>query len=128
MDSHDTSYETASCRAATPRTRFGPVPTLLLLAPVISELLYGAIRLSTSFILIPEILTWGCSALLIREYVRRWRKDWRSMLLLGVAVALAEEWVMQQTSISPLVSVGQRAYGRAWGVNWVYFLWAGVGH
>ncbi len=101
-----------------------PIVALLLLAPVISELLYGAIRISTIFVLIPEILTWGCGALLIREWVRRWNKGWPSMLCLGLALAVAEEWVIQQTSIAPLVGLAKLAYGRVWGVNWVYFLWA----
>jgi len=104
--------------------RRGPIVTLLLLAPIISELLYGAIRVSTLFVLIPEILTWGCGALLIRETVRRWKKGWKTMLLLGIAIAVAEEWVIQQTSIAPLVGLAANAYGRVWGVNWVYFLWA----
>jgi hypothetical protein len=117
------SQPTRSAEAHSSRwQRLGPVVTLLLLAPIVSELLYGAMRVSVIFILIPEILVWGCGALLIRESVRRWRKGWRSMLLLGVALAVAEEWVIQQTSIAPFVAV--HAYGRVWGVNWVYFLWA----
>ena len=104
--------------------RSGPILALLLLAPLISEVLYGATRVSVIFVLIPEILTWGCGALLIRECVRRWRKGWQSMLLLGIALAVAEEWVIQQTSIAPLVGLALHPYGRLWGVNWVYFLWA----
>ena len=104
------------------RRRIGPVFTVLLLAPIISEVLYGGTRLSTIFVLIPEILTWGCGALLIRECVRAWGKGWVSMLSLGVALAVAEEWIIQQTSIAPFVA--GPAYGRVWGVNWVYFLWA----
>jgi hypothetical protein len=104
--------------------RIGPIVSLLLLAPFISELLYGAVRISTIFVLIPEVLTWGCGALLVRECVRRWRKAWQSMLMMGLALGIAEEWVIQQTSISPLVALGQHAYGRVGGVNWVYFLWA----
>lgn len=104
--------------------RRGPIIALLLLSPIISELLYGSIRVSTLFVLIPEILTWGCGALLIRETVRRWKKGWTSMLLLGIAIAVAEEWVIQQTSIAPLVGLAAHAYGRVWGVNWAYFLWA----
>lgn len=45
-------------------------------------------------------------------------------LLLGLALAVAEEWIIQQTSIAPLVGLAQHAYGRIWGVNWPYFLWA----
>jgi hypothetical protein len=55
--------------------RIGPISALLLLAPVIAEALYGAIRVSTIFILIPEIMTWGCGALLIRECVRKSDRD-----------------------------------------------------
>jgi len=104
--------------------RTGPIVALLLLSPVISEVLYGATRISVIFVLVPEILTWGCGALLIRECVRRWNKGWPSMLLLGLSLAVAEEWVIQQTSIAPMVGLAQHAYGRVWGVNWVYFLWA----
>lgn len=104
--------------------RRGPILALLLLAPIISEVLYGATRLSVIFVVIPQIMTWGCGALLIRETVRRWKKGWPSMLLLGIALAVAEEWVIQQTSIAPLVGLAKNAYGRVWGVNWVYFLWA----
>ena len=102
----------------------GPIVSLLLLAPLISEVIYGATRLSTIFVLVPEILTWGCAALLIREFVRRWNKGWPSMLLLGLALAVAEEWIIQQTSIAPLIGLAKTAYGRVWGVNLVYFLWA----
>ena len=104
--------------------RIGPVVSLLLLAPVISEVLYGGTRVSAILVLIPEIMTWGCGALLIRYWARRWHKGWLSMLLLGLALAVAEECIIQQTSVAPLVGSAQRAYGRAFGVNWVYLLWA----
>lgn len=118
------SQSAGPANAVSRSRRPGPVLALLLLAPVISELLYGAVRVSTIFIVIPEIMTWGCSALLIRECVRRWGKGWQSMLLMGLALAVAEEWIIQQTSISPLVGVGEHGYGRVWGVNCVYLLWA----
>jgi hypothetical protein len=48
-----------------------------------------------------------------------------SVLLLGLALAVAEECVIQQTSLAPLVGARpDHIYGRAIGVNWVYFLWA----
>ncbi len=104
--------------------RAAPAVALLLLAPIVSEVLYGATRISFLFVLIPEIATWGCGALLIREAVRRGRRGWVSLLLLGVALAVAEECLIQQTSLAPLVGLAGHEYGRAWGVNTVYLLWA----
>ena len=105
--------------------RSAPVVGLLLLSPLIGEVLFGATRLSTIFVLIPQIGTWGCAALIIRDIVRRRRRGWPAILLLGMAVAVAEECLIQQTSLGPLVGADlQHPYGRALGVNWVYFLWA----
>lgn len=104
--------------------RRAPVIALLLLAPIVSEVLYGATRLSYIFVLIPEIGAWGCGALMIRYAARRWRLAWPGMLLLGLALAVAEECIIQQTSIAPLLGVAHSEYGRVWGVNWVYFIWA----
>ena len=70
-------------------------------------------RVSKIWVLLPQIMTWGCAALLIRECVRRLGKGWPSMLLLGLALAIAVEWVILQTSIAPLVGPGERGYGRA---------------
>ena len=105
-------------------TRYrGAIWTLLILAPVISEILSGSTRLSLLFVLIPEIMTWGCGALLCRELVRRWRAGAISLLLLGLALSVAEEFVIQQTSLYPLPFPGANAaYSRYLGVNWVYFL------
>jgi len=103
--------------------RIGPIVTLLLLSPVIGEVMSGATRLSYIVVLIPEIMVWGCGALLIREIVRRWGGGWTSLLLLGFGLAIAEEFIIQQTSIAPLPWLGDRpAYGRVLGVNWPYFL------
>jgi hypothetical protein len=103
--------------------RMGPIVTLLLLSPVIGEVMSGATRLSYIFVLVPEIMVWGCGALLIRELVRRWSGGWTSMLLMGFGLSIAEEFVIQQTSIAPLPWLGDRpAYGRVWGVNWPWFI------
>jgi hypothetical protein len=105
--------------------RSAPIVALLLLSPVIGEVLFGATRITTLFVLLPQIGTWGCAALLIRELVRRRRLGWPAVLLLGVALAVAEECLIQQTSFAPLVGADPtHPYGRALGVNWVYFLWA----
>jgi hypothetical protein len=104
------------------KQRISPIVTLLLLSPVIGEVMSGATRLSYIFVLVPEIMVWGCGALLIREVVRRWQGGWSSMLLLGLGLSIAEEFLIQQTSIAPLPWLGTApAYGRVWGVNWPYF-------
>jgi hypothetical protein len=102
--------------------RLAPIFTLIFLAPGIAEVSSGATRLSFIFVLIPEMMVWGCGALLIREFVRRWRAGWTSMCLLGFGLSIAEEFVIQQTSLAPLPWVASPAYGRIWGVNLIYFL------
>jgi hypothetical protein len=105
-----------------PRYR-GAIWTLVILSPVIAEILNGSTRLSTLFAFVPEVLTWGCGALLCRELVRRWNAGWVSLAALGLALAVAEEIVIQQTSLAPIPFAGANAaYGRWGGVNWVYFL------
>jgi hypothetical protein len=89
----------------------------LLLAPIVSEVLYGATRISVIFVLVPQVAIWGCGALLIREAVRRGRRGWVGLLLLGVALAVAEECIIQQTSLAPMVGLSGREYGRALGVR-----------
>jgi hypothetical protein len=104
-------------------SRAAAVATLLLLSPIIGEVLSGATRLSFIFALVPEIMVWGCGALLIRDLVRRWKAGFPGALLLGLGLAIAEELIIQQTSLAPLPWLGSTpAYGRALGVNWPYFL------
>jgi hypothetical protein len=106
-----------------PRSGLAPALTLMFLAPVVAEVLSGATRLSYIFVLIPEIFVWGGGALLIRELVRRWGGGWVSMFLMGLALSVAEETIIQQTSLAPLPWLGNHPiYGRVWGVNWVFFL------
>lgn len=99
-----------------------PAWTLAVLSPVIAELLGASTRLSTLFALIPEIMIWGCGAVLARELVRRRRLGWPSLLLLGLALSIAEEFLVQQTSLAPMPWIHAAPYGRAWGVSWLYFL------
>ncbi len=97
--------------------------TLVFLAPFIGEVLSGATRLSFIFAFIPEMMVWGCGALIIRETVRRWSAGWTSMLLLGLGLSIAEEFLIQQTSLAPLPwPTIAPDYGRLFGVNWIYFL------
>lgn len=97
--------------------------TLLLLSPFIGELLSGSTRTSFVFVFIPEVMVWGVGTLLCRELVRRWRAGGVSLLILGLALSIAEEFIIQQTSIAPLPFPGSHPdYARLWGVNLVYLL------
>jgi hypothetical protein len=100
-----------------------PVIALLLLAPIVGEFLFGATRISAGFVLVMQVGTWGCAALLIRHVARG--RGWGRMMLLALALAVAEECVIQQTSLAPLIGAPpDHVYSRAYGVNWVYLLWA----
>ncbi len=106
------------------RQRFaGPIWTLLILAPFIAEVLSGSTRTSILYVFIPEVMVWGVGAVFCRELVRRWRAGGTSLLLLGMGLSIAEEFIIQQTSLAPLPFPGSHAdYGRMWGVNLVYLL------
>lgn len=106
------------------RQRFrAPIWMLLLLSPFIAELLSGSTRTSVLFVYVPEVMVWGVGALLCRELARRWRAGGTSLLLLGMGLSIAEEFIIQQTSLAPLPFPGSHAaYGRVWGVNLVYLL------
>jgi hypothetical protein len=112
--------------AAGPQRRHtAPIAVLLIASPVIAEVLFGTTRVTTLFVLIPQIGAWGCGSLIIRDLARRRGRGGGAILLLGLAIAVAEECLIQQTSLAPLVGVDpRRIYGRMFGVNWVYFLWA----
>ena len=88
-----TSSKSRSLRAAL---------ALVVLAPLIGEVLSGATRISFVFVFVPEMMVWGCGTLIIRELVRRWNGGWNSILLLGLGLSIAEEFVIQQTSLAPL--------------------------
>lgn len=98
---------------------------LLFLSPVITNLHFGAIRITNIFALIFSATAWGCGSLLIRELVRRRGQGWSTVFILGVALAITEECVFLQTSFYPLIGVDpNQVYGRLYGVNWPYLLWS----
>jgi len=110
------------------RSRFGrilPALTLAQLAPMLAEVLPGATRFSSLFVFPIEVCVWGLGAVMIREVVRRRRLGWPSLLLLALVLAIAEEFVIQQTSLAPVViQLKNEVYARAFGINYVYALWA----
>lgn len=103
-----------------------PAFTLIVLSPVIAEVLYGSTHLTTLFLLIPQMAVYGGAALIIRTLVRRSGRSWLAILLLGLAYAVLEECVILQTSLAPLLFAADlnHVYGRTFGVNWPYLLWA----
>ncbi len=106
-------------------SRLPAVLTLMIFAPLITEVLPGATRFSSLFVFPIEILVWGGGAVMIREIVRRNSHGWISMLMLALALSVAEEWLIQQTSLAPMViHIKGITYARAAGINYVYFLWA----
>lgn len=108
------------------RRRIGPALTLVLLAPLCAEVLPGATRLSSIFVLPIEMAIWGGGALLIREARRHLGLGWLHTLFLAFGLVLIEECLVQQTSLAPLVIqiVQGEPYARAFGLNYLYFLWA----
>ena len=108
--------------------RVAPVLTLIFLAPLIASVLPGAMRLSAMFAFPIAMGIWGCGAVLIRAAVRHWRLGWLNLLFLALALSIAEECIIHQTSLAPLIwqPPGEHI-ARVWGVNYLYFLWA-LGH
>jgi hypothetical protein len=111
---------------AKPQGRFAPAFTLIVLAPLIAEVLPGATRTSSLFVFPLEMAIWGGGALLIRAAVRHFQLGWLNMLLMAFGLSIAEEFVIHQTSLAPMIIqiFPGPPFGRAFGVNYAYFLWA----
>ncbi|MEO8454557.1 MAG: hypothetical protein ABI454_05300 [Sphingomicrobium sp.] len=105
--------------------RMAPALLLAFLAPMFAEVLPGATRFSSIFVLPIEIAVWGGGAVLARALARTRGLGWWSLLLLGMALSVAEEFLIQQTSVAPMViRLKGETWGRAFGLNYIYFLWA----
>lgn len=102
-----------------------PALTLMVMAPALAELLPGATRLSSAIVFPIEMVIWGGGAVMARELARRFRLGWFGLVCLALALAVAEEFLIQQTSVAPLViKLKGVEYARSFGVNTVYFVWA----
>ena len=112
----------------TRQRRLGLAVALLVLSPVIVEVLFGATHLTTLFLLIPQICIYGGAALTIRSLVYRSQRGYMAILILGIAFGIAEEAVILQTSVSPMLFGGDpsQVYSWAYGVNWVCLLWYAI--
>lgn len=96
---------------------------LLVCAPVVVDLLFGATQLITLQALIPETLTYGCAALLIRGLARDHNVGWATVITWGLVFAVIAECLVVQTSLAPMTGL-DRQWGRASSVNWPYLVWA----
>jgi len=121
--------------AAAPRadrgflSRIAPALLMMVLPPIFTEWLLGGTRLSAIVgfppIVFMEIIVWGGGALMLRALARKLGLGWGSLILFGLAIAVAEEFVIQQTSFAPLViKLKGVEWARAGGINYVYALWA----
>ncbi|NCD70470.1 hypothetical protein [Mucilaginibacter agri] len=105
--------------------KMAPALTLVFMAPMLTEVLPGATRFSSIFVLPIEMCVWGGGALLIRAAVRKWNLGWISMLLMAIGLSIAEECLIQQTSFAPLViRLKGVTYARSFSINYVYLTWA----
>jgi hypothetical protein len=105
--------------------RIAPALTLAFLAPMFAEVLPGATRFSSIFVFPIEMAVWGGGAVMARALVRFRGLGWRSLLFLGLALAIAEEFLIQQTSVAPMViRLKGETWARAFDVNYVYLVWA----
>src|SRR5438093_10510015 len=105
--------------------RMAPALTLAFLVPMFAEVLAGATRFSSIFVFPVELAVWGGGAVMARAIVRKLGLGWWSLLLLALALSVAEEFLIQQTSVAPMViRLKGETWARAFGVNYIYLLWA----
>lgn len=118
---HPNSARAISHPASGTWRTIAPLATLIFLSPVLTELLAGIIRITTLWLLVPEMAVYGLASVLIREAARRFHRGWGSILLLGIAYAVAEECVILQTSLTPqFFPAGTSSFGWAAGVQWIW--------
>jgi hypothetical protein len=75
--------------------------TLFFIAPFVAEYLLGDLSLKLLPALIVMAPMYGGGALLIREFARRKRRGWPTILCLGAAYALLEEGLVTQSLFNP---------------------------
>jgi len=104
------------------RSQLVPIAFLVFISPVLTELLMGSLQLSNLWLLVPEMGVYGFAALIIRELTRRLGRGWGTLLLLGIAFAIAEECVILQTSLTPqfFPPANKTNFGWDYGVEWIY--------
>ena len=110
-------------------SRIAPALMMMVLPPLFTEWLLGGTRLSTLIgfppLFLMEMMVWGGGALMLRALARKLGLGWGSLILFGLAIGMAEEFIIIQTSFAPLViKLKGVEWARAGGINYVYALWA----
>lgn len=100
--------------------KIGPIFVLYILSPLIAELLSGSTPVSRAEQLIFESVFYGSAALLIREFARRHKLGWYSIILIGFAFGIIEECLLLQSAFNPHFLNLDISFGRYWGVNWAW--------
>jgi hypothetical protein len=100
-----------------------PALVLLMLAPAVAEVLFGATPITNPGAMLPDVAVYGCGALLIQEVARRRGLGWSSILLLGVAFGIVEEGLALESLFNPSLFNAGDLGGRALGINWVWAQW-----
>jgi hypothetical protein len=104
--------------------RVPPWLTLLILAPLLGEIVSGhqpPLELGNPISVVLLMLPYGFGALICRELVRRWKRGWVSLVLLGIAYAVYEEAIVVRSFLNPewLEFNVLKPY-HVLGVNWTY--------
>lgn len=97
-----------------------PILVLIVLTPLVAELSWGSLPIQVAYALPFLVPIYGCGALLARELVRRTRRGWASLLLLGVGYEIMEDGFGLRAMFSPHTYHAAQWGARALGVNWAY--------
>jgi hypothetical protein len=81
--------------------RVAPAFTLFFLSPLVAEFVLGDLNLAQLGALFALAPFYGGGAILIREVLRRSGRSWPSFLFLGLAYALVEEGIADQSLFNP---------------------------
>ena len=82
-------------------SRVAPALLLFFLSPLVAEFLLGDLNLAQLPALVALAPFYGGGAILIREILRRTGRSWPSFLFLGLAYALIEEGIADQSLFNP---------------------------
>jgi hypothetical protein len=100
--------------------RLLPPFVLVVVAFLVAELLPGSAPITQPGLWPFLLLIYGPGALLIREAVRRRKRGWASILLLGAAYGLVEEGLALQSLFNPALYHAADWGARFLGINGVY--------